>query len=326
MNINPPFLMMKNILKIFPWGKKRLYALQDINLSISNGETLGLVGESGCGKSTLGKVALSLEKPTSGTVLFKGQDLQILAKHRLQLRREMQVIFQDSYSALNPRKTILECVAEGLDIHRLAVGTEREKKVAALLDDVGLNSDLMSRYPYELSGGQRQRVGIARALAVNPSFIVCDEPLSALDACTQKQILELLLTLKQKGLTYLFISHDLHAVRVLSDTVAVMYLGRIVEYASAQTLFVAPKHPYTQALLSAIPIADPIKEKQRNRLILTGDPPSPLHSPQGCPFHPRCPKAVSLCRQSLPPLTQLSQSHSVACHLALPMPLSMPLP
>jgi len=310
-----PLIQFQNINKQFILQKKTLSALQNINLSISKGKTLGLVGESGCGKSTLGKIALQLENPTSGSVYFNGTPVSSLRKYPSELRRQMQMIFQDPYTALNPRITIQNSIGEGLDIHRLAKGSERQEKILELLNDVGLDSEMLHRYPHELSGGQRQRVGIARALAVDPTVVVCDEPLSALDAYTQQQIMQLLMNLKQtKRLTYLFISHDLQAIRQLSDHVAVMYLGRIVEYAPTNRLFTMASHPYTQALLSAAPIADPIKERQRLRLVLKGEPPSPLCPPSGCPFHPRCPKATYECSKSLPPLKEVALEHLSACH------------
>ncbi len=315
----PPLLKLERIHKTFPYGKKLLHALHDINLTLLKGETLGLAGESGCGKSTLGKVALGLEAPTSGRLSFEGQELSSLSgSARRALRCKLQLVFQDPYGSLNPRLTIEQIIGEGIDIHRLAEGDARRHKILSLLTAMGLEAAMLPRYPHEFSGGQRQRIAIARALAVDPQLLVCDEPLSALDACTQSQVMALLLQLKEeRKLTYLFISHDLHAMRRIADTIAVMYLGHIVEMAPTQRLFTAPKHPYTQALLSSIPIPDPVLEKKRSRLILQGELPSPLQPPSGCPFHPRCPKAMPICRQQKPELVAISSSspkHLAACH------------
>jgi ABC-type oligopeptide transport system ATPase subunit len=265
-----------NLTKVYPYGKRRLIALNHTSLSIRRGETLGIVGESGSGKSTLGKVMVRLEEPTGGTIYYKGTSINTLSASAMQqLRRKIQMIFQDPYASLDPRMTILESIAEGIDIHKLCSGSSRRDRIAMLLEQVGLEPSMMQRYPHEFSGGQRQRICIARALAVDPEFIVCDEPLSALDSCTQKQVMELLQRLKRDyRLTYLFISHDLNAVRQIADNVAVMYLGNVVEYAPAKTLFAKPSHPYTQALLSAIPIADPILERQRKPTIFKGELPS----------------------------------------------------
>jgi len=308
---------VQNLTKIYPYGKRRLIALYKASLSIKRGETLGIVGESGCGKSTLGKVMVRLEEPTSGTIYYEGTPINTLSASAMQhLRRKIQMIFQDPYASLDPRMTISESIAEGIDIHKICVGSARRDRIAQLLTQVGLESSMMQRYPHEFSGGQRQRIGIARALAVDPEFIVCDEPLSALDSCTQKQVMELLLTLKRNyKLTYLFISHDLNAVRQIADHVAVMYLGKVVEYAPTQLLFTNPAHPYTKALLSAIPIADPVRERQRKLTVLKGEPPSPLHPPSGCTFHTRCPIAEAFCQQVEPELREIAPGHLVACHL-----------
>lgn len=313
---SPPLLHAKGLNKIFKIRKKLLYALKDVDVSIHQGETLGVVGESGCGKSTLGKVLLRLEQPSSGFVEFQGKNIHCLSRSDMRhLRRNMQMIFQDPYASLNPCMTIEEIIREGLDIHQLAKGKNRRDAVASVLHQVGLDESMMSRYPHEFSGGQRQRIGIARALILNPQFIVCDEPLSALDACTQKQVMELLLKLKKdRQLTYLFISHDLNAVRAIADHIAVMYLGKIVEQAPTARLFTQPQHPYTQALLSAIPIPDPQREKKRLRIILNGELPSATNPPTGCPFHPRCPHAMPICQTELPPRIELDKGHFAFCH------------
>ncbi len=310
------FLNLQKVSKAYAYGRKKLFAVQDIDLAIARGRTLGLVGESGCGKSTLGRLALSLERPTSGSVFFEGQDLINVHKSDLRhLRRKMQMVFQDPYAALNPRMTIEDCIGEGLDIHQLARGDERQQRILELVAQIGLDDTILQRYPHEFSGGQRQRISIARALAVEPQFLVCDEPISALDACTQQHIMQLLRDLKRRRqLTCLFISHDLHATRSIADEIAVMYLGRIVEKANADVLFNNPLHPYTKALLSAIPIPDPVEEKKRVRIILKGEPPSPINPPEGCPFHPRCAVAMPICRSVAPPLLQIGGGHSVACH------------
>lgn len=307
-----PLLEMNKISKKYRIGKDSLVALKDVSFSIQKNESLGIVGESGSGKSTLGRIAINLETPSTGFVQFNNQRLDALTPSAmLLLRRQIQMIFQDPYASLNPRMNIEQIIGEGIDIHKLAKGDTRQEIIIKLLERVNLDSLSLCRYPHEFSGGQRQRIVIARALAVNPSFIVCDEPLSALDACTQQQVMQLLLDLKQQqNITYLFISHDLNAVRMIADTIAVMYLGNIVEKAPTARLFASPAHPYTQALLSAIPI-----KKNRSRLILTGVPPSPLNPPKGCPFHTRCPKALPICSQIQPPERFTAENHSVSCHL-----------
>ena len=280
------------------------------------GETVGLVGESGCGKSTLARLALRLIEPDSGEIHFEDRDVRALSRSQLRaLRRRMQIVFQDPFASLNPRMTVGETIGEGLRVHRVARGAELERRVAELLDTVGLARDQASRYPHEFSGGQRQRIGIARALALEPQLVVADEPVSSLDVSIQAQILNLLLELPRRfGLAYLFISHDLRVVRHLSRRVAVMYLGRVVERAPADPLYARPQHPYTQALLSAVPVPEP--GAGRRRQVLSGDVPSPISPPSGCPIHPRCPKAIERCKVERPELREVRPSHFSACHLA----------
>jgi oligopeptide transport system ATP-binding protein len=291
-------------------------AVDDISFDIKQGETLGLVGESGCGKSTTGRAILQLYKPTAGSVEFNGRDLVKLSGGEMRrMRRELQMIFQDPYASLNPRMTVGSIIGEPLEIHNLAKGREKTERVQELLRTVGLNPYFANRYPHEFSGGQRQRIGIARALAVEPKFIVCDEPISALDVSIQAQIINLLEELQEKlGLTYLFIAHDLAVVRHISDRVAVMYVGKMVELTDRNEIFDNPLHPYTRALLSSIPIPDPVLEKRRTRMILVGDVPSPVNPPSGCRFNPRCPYAEDNCRTDEPPLAEVRPGHYVACH------------
>ena len=291
-------------------------AVDDVSFSIRKGETLGLVGESGCGKTTTGRCILQLYKPTAGEVTFEGQSLtQMSSGNMRRMRRQMQIIFQDPYASLNPRMTCGNIVGEPLQVHNLTRGKgEYRDRVEELLTTVGLNPYMSDRYPHEFSGGQRQRIGIARALAVNPAFIVCDEPVSALDVSIQAQVINLLEELQdQYKLTYLFIAHDLSVVRHISDRVAVMYLGHIVEIADRNELYENPLHPYTKALLSAVPIPDPIIEQERERIILTGDVPSPMNPPAGCVFHTRCPVAIDDCQLEVPELREVSTDHWVAC-------------
>ncbi len=304
--------------RIVGWVK----AVDEVDFFIQEGETLGLVGESGCGKTTCARTILRLIEPTSGEVWFRSKqtnqevDVVHADKRTMKLlRREMQIIFQDPYSSLNPRMTVGDIIGEPLVVHRMAKGRELRTRVAELLEAVGLKPEHMRRYPHEFSGGQRQRIGIARALALNPQLIVCDEPVSALDVSIQAQILNLLEDLQDKfGLTYLFVAHDLSVVKHISDRVAVMYLGKIVELAETEELFMRPRHPYTEALLSAVPVPDP--DYQAERIILQGDVPSPVNPPKGCRFHPRCSYAEDVCSREAPELLDLGGEHFVACHLA----------
>jgi len=293
-------------------------AVDGLDFDIKEGETLGLVGESGCGKSTTGRSILQLYRPTAGSVVFQGQDLvQLKGEELRKMRRNMQMIFQDPYASLNPRMTVGDIIGEPLEVHNIAKGKQKKERVEELLKVVGLNPYFVNRYPHEFSGGQRQRIGIARALAVQPAFIVCDEPISALDVSIQAQIINLLEELQQQfHLTYLFIAHDLSVVRHISDRIAVMYLGKIVELADRDALYQNPLHPYAKALLSAVPIPDPVVEEKRERVILTGDVPSPVKPPSGCRFHTRCPIAVDRCKVDDPVFRDTGQDHWVACHLA----------
>jgi oligopeptide transport system ATP-binding protein len=319
-------LRVENLVKHFPITQGiilqkqtgEIHAVDGVSFDVYQGETLGLVGESGCGKSTTGRTILQIFRPTSGSVVFDGVDLVNLKGRELRLmRRKMQMIFQDPYASLNPRMTVGEIVGEPLIIHKVARGSEIEDRVADLLEMVGLNPSFANRYPHEFSGGQRQRIGVARALALQPSFIVCDEPISALDVSIQAQVVNLLEDLqKQYNLTYLFIAHDLSMVRHISNRVAVMYLGIIVELASREELYLEPLHPYTQALLSAVPIPDPEADAKRERIILTGDVPSPVDPPSGCRFRTRCPIAESICAERQPDFREMKTGHFVACHFA----------
>jgi oligopeptide transport system ATP-binding protein len=292
-------------------------AVDGLDFTIQRGETLGLVGESGCGKSTTGRTILQLYRPTAGDVYFQGKDLAKLQGEELRkMRRHMQMIFQDPYASLNPRMTVGDIIGEPLEVHNIAKGKERKERVQELLQIVGLNPYFINRYPHEFSGGQRQRIGVARALAVNPDFIVCDEPISALDVSIQAQIINLLEELQQKfNLTYLFIAHDLSVVRHISDRVAVMYLGKIVELTDRTSLYSNPLHPYTKALLSAVPIPDPVVEEKRERIILVGYVPSPVNPPSGCRFHTRCPLAIDICKRVDPEFRDVGNNHWVACHV-----------
>lgn len=321
---NQVLLETKDLRKYFS-GKKGLFnlnppvvkAVDDINLKIHKGETLGLVGESGCGKSTLGRTILKLIPMTSGQVIYNGEDIAAYDKKQMwEMRKRMQIIFQDPYSSLNPRMTVYDLVSAPLEVYGIGSAAERKEMVISILNDVGLDKQYLNRFPHEFSGGQRQRIGIARALILNPEFVVCDEAVSALDVSVRAQVLNLMKKMQQKrNLTYLFISHDLSVVRHVSDRVAVMYLGSVVEIADKQDLYGAPLHPYTRALLSAIPIPD--ANRKRNRIILEGDVPSAYNPPSGCKFHTRCPYATDRCREEVPALRDMDGGHSVACHFPL---------
>jgi oligopeptide transport system ATP-binding protein len=319
-----PLLEVRNLKVHFPvkhgvfsrvnaWVK----AVDDVSLTVAPGETVGLVGESGCGKTTLGRAIIRLLEPTAGSVTFEGEDITTLEGAALrERRRRFQMIFQDPVGSLNPRMTVGQIIGEALDIHHLVADEQaRTERIGRLLKDVGLDLQHAQRYPHEFSGGQQQRIGIARALAVEPKLIVCDEPVSALDVSVQAQIINLLQDLQREhGLAYLFIAHDLAVVEHISHRVVVMYLGKVVETAASKTLINAPKHPYTQALLSAVPVVDP--DSKRQRIVLPGDVPSPINPPSGCPFHPRCPVAEARCKTEVPALREISPAHFAACHLA----------
>ncbi len=315
-------LEVRNLRKYFPvrkgWGRHgQLKAVDDVSFSIFKGETLGLVGESGCGKTTVGRTIVRLYRPTGGQVLINGTDIAGMTQRQLKpFRRTMQIIFQDPYASLNPRMTVGDIVGEPLDIHGLAKGTARQRMIYDLLESVGLSEEHASRYPHEFSGGQRQRIGIARSLALHPDLIICDEPISALDVSIQAQVINLLDDLqREKGLTYLFIAHDLSMVQHISHRIGVMYLGCLVEVAGSRRLYHKPLHPYTQALLSAIPIPDPDASAQSRRIILEGDVPTPIDPPPGCPFCSRCPYVMDICRKERPPMLESEPDHFVACHL-----------
>ena len=316
---NDTLLEVRNLKKYFPvktgfFRTNYVKAVDDVSFTIERGETLGLVGESGCGKTTLGRTVLRLIEPTAGDIIYDGHS--IIREDMLPYRRRMQIIFQDPYASLDPRMTVGDIVGEPLDIHNLySSQQERRDKINTLLATVGLNTEHANRFPHEFSGGQRQRIGIARALAVDPEFIVCDEPVSALDVSIQAQVINMLEDLQyQLGLTYLFIAHDISVVKHISNRIAVMYLGHLVEMADSRGLYAQPLHPYTKTLLSAIPIADPRASRAKKRIILEGEVPSPMNPPSGCPFRTRCPYATEICSQKMPDLREASNGHFAACH------------
>ena len=324
-NERTPLLKVEHLSKEFPaesgmfakrFSKRVVSAVNDISFEIYPGETFGLVGESGCGKSTTGRTIMRLTKPTAGKVFFQGKDVAEMSKHEIKdMRREMQFIFQDPYASLNPRMTIGEIVSEPMTIHGVGTKEERIERVRELLDVVGLNPEHINRYPHEFSGGQRQRVGIARAFALKPKLIICDEPVSALDVSIQAQVLNLLMQLKEeRHLTYIFITHNLSVVEYISDRIAVMYLGKMVELANANEIYDHPLHPYSKSLLSAVPVPDPKIARANQRIVLSGDIPSPLNAPSGCPFRTRCPYACDKCAESMPDFQEVSAGHFVACH------------
>lgn len=312
------FLQVEHLKKYFnAGGKARLKAVDDVSLDIYEGETLALVGESGCGKSTLGRTIMGIYKPTEGRISYEGYDMSgFKGKDRKDFAKLSQMIFQDPYSALNPRKTVGDIVAEGIDIHKMLKGEERQKRIYELLALVGLNENQANRYPHEFSGGQRQRIGIARALAMNPKFIVCDEPISALDVSIQAQIVNLLRHLqKEMNLTYLFIAHDLNMVRYIGDRIAVMYLGNLVEIGPAEEVYHNPRHPYTEMLISSVPVADPEIQYHKEIKKDNCELPSPINPPKGCVFCTRCEKAMEICHKERPQLVQTEEGHKAACHL-----------
>lgn len=310
------FISLREVSKNFKVSGGLLRAVNKVSFDIAKGETLGLVGESGCGKSTLGRVVMGVYQPSEGEIVVKGEPLHIKsAKDRFKYAKVAQMIFQDPYASLNPRMTVGDIIAEGMEIHKMYDAQKRKERVDELLEIVGLNKEYASRFPHEFSGGQRQRIGIARALAIEPEFLVCDEPISALDVSIQSQIINLLIDLQNKlGLTYLFIAHDLDIVRYISDRIAVMYLGHVMEIGDSDEVYNNALHPYSQALLSAVPIPDPDLEKQKQRIILEGDVPSPIDVPKGCPFAGRCRYAKEKCSEIRPELREIKPGHQVACH------------
>lgn len=320
--MSEPLLQVENLRKYFPIRRGVLQrvaghvkAVDGVSFTVNRGETLGVVGESGCGKSTMGRSILRLLEPTAGKVMFEGQNIVSLSKEKMRaLRRQMQIVFQDPYASLNPRFSIAQTLMEPMIVHKLYNSAQRMEHVRNLLERVGLDPDYAKRYPHEFSGGQRQRIGIARALALNPKLMILDEPVAALDVSVQSQVLNLLEDLQEEfNLTYIFVAHDLSVVRHISDRVLVMYLGRMAELADSEDLFLDPLHPYTRALMSAVPVPDP--DIRRERIILQGDLPSPANPPSGCPFHTRCPVAMDVCKERVPEWKEVKPNHSVACHL-----------
>lgn len=319
-NEQRPLIEVKGLKKYFDintgmFKTKQLKAVDDVSFSVKKGETLGLVGESGCGKTTVGRTLLHLYKPTAGEVIYNGNPLKTKSDIK-DFRKHATMVFQDPYSSLNPRMTVSDIIGEPLDVHKVYKSKKlREEKILELMSHVGLNSEHASRYAHEFSGGQRQRIGIARSLALNPDFIVCDEPVSALDVSIQAQVINMFEELQSKmGLTYLFIAHDLLVVRHISDRIAVMYLGRMVELADAKEIYESPLHPYSKSLLSAVPVPDPKIARENKRIVLQGDIPSPLNAPSGCPFRTRCPYATEQCAEAMPEFREVSKGHFVACH------------
>ena len=320
MSNNQPLVEVKNLKEYFNintglFSSKPLKAVDDVSFVVHKGETLGLVGESGCGKTTVGRTLLHLYKPTAGEIWFDGKQI-VTKKDILEYRQKSAMVFQDPYSSLNPRMTVADIIAEPLDVHKMyANKKERQEKVLDLMEKVGLNSEHANRYAHEFSGGQRQRIGIARSLAMGPEFVVCDEPVSALDVSIQAQVINMFDELQdQMGLTYLFIAHDLLVVRHFSDRIAVMYLGKMVELADSREIYDHPLHPYTKSLMSAVPLPDPKKARENKRIVLSGDIPSPLNAPSGCPFRTRCPYATDACAESMPEFKEVASGHFVACH------------
>lgn len=323
--VDHPLLEVRNLKKYFPVRGgmfhrvvNQVRAVDGVSFTIKKGQTLGLVGESGCGKSTLGRAILRLHEPSSGEILVNGADITGFTRQQMVVeRRQLQIIFQDPFASLSPRRTVAQTIREPLDVHRVGTKENRENRVTELLDVVGMSPQVRDRYPHEFSGGQRQRIGIARALALNPDFIVADEPVSALDVSVQSQVLNLIAKLKREhGIAFLFISHDLAVIQHVSDEIGVMYLGQIVEHASVEDLYAVPKHPYTRALLSAVPVPDPTRKPER--IVLSGDVPSPMNPPAGCPFHTRCPDAKAICSTTPPPRRNVgsdAKPHEVSCHL-----------
>ena len=317
---NKTLVEVKNLKEYFNintgmFTSKPLKAVDDVSFAIRKGETLGLVGESGCGKTTVGRTLLHLYKPTAGEIWFDGKKIAT-KKDILEYRRKSAMVFQDPYSSLNPRMTVSDIIAEPLDVHKMYTNKkERQERILELMSKVGLNSEHANRYAHEFSGGQRQRIGIARALSMNPEFVVCDEPVSALDVSIQAQVINMFDDLQdQMGLTYLFIAHDLLVVRHISDRIAVMYLGKMVELVDAKEIYDHPLHPYTKSLMSAVPLPDPKRARENKRIVLTGDIPSPLNAPSGCPFRTRCPYATDACAEAMPEFKEVSTGHFVACH------------